>query len=579
MSYNLRKRNINKQDQFFNDKKKKIDFEDGDSSFEKISSVDENIEQSSDVEIIKSTETSHVSEVEYPISNINKRIEKVIDSIMDKHGLIIDDNDSDHEYSEKVPKDLLWKEKMDKDKVERLEPILKDIRKILEEEEPTMEKILNLVDQKKISKFDAGSLVQLFDIYNNYNPYTEEKLEIRNILCKKISDYQRIQPNQNLDEMLYKEYELMKNIPPIDIFSLKSRILSLEANDVIKARLLDMYKKLLSYGKESSSYNDIKEKLLMALDLPYNKKGYTRPLLSSEDINSYCSHVRETLDAELYGMDKVKDELICILNNKISNPDTKCSIGLKGARGTGKTSIVAALAKAINKPFQRIALAGLDDPTPFKGSDTHWSGSRPSSILRIMKEMKISDGIIFLDEIDKIGDKVQDALLHVTDYSQNHEFTDMFLDDFTHDISKIWFIYAMNDDNLINPILRDRLHIIEVDSYSKTEIKHIIKNYVFPKELKNLNISPSEVSIDESGCSALLDFCEDVNGVRTIQKSVATILSRINLYKTNCLPDGSLGKLKMDFTIPNFKLPLCVDRSLITSIMPKPKKEILSYFS
>ncbi|HMP31008.1 MAG TPA: hypothetical protein PKD85_15480, partial [Saprospiraceae bacterium] len=100
-----------------------------------------------------------------------------------------------------------------------------------------------------------------------------------------------------------------------------------------------------------------------------------------------------------------------------------------------------------------------------------------------MKKAASANPLFLLDEIDKIGkgekgDDVQGALIHVTDYSQNHEFKDAYISEFPHDISNFWFFYSMNDDVTIDPVLRDRLHIIDVESYSNNEMKEIIQKYV-----------------------------------------------------------------------------------------------------
>lgn len=253
---------------------------------------------------------------------------------------------------------------------------------------------------------------------------------------------------------------------------------------------------------------------------------------------------------------------------------------------THNTSIASALFKALGLPFERISLGGFSDATQLKGSDQHWVGSGPSLILQILKRMKVSNGGILFDEIDKIADthhgiEVVNSLLHITDYTQNNEFQDTYLNEFPHDISNIWFMFSCNDDNLIDPILRDRLHILNVESYSRDGLKQIMKNYQLPKSLNNVDMPLSLVTIEDKAYSLLIDmYCEDIRdqGARPTQKALDTLISRINLLRTNLLPDGTLGELHVGFTVPpNFKFPVIITRDMIKQLMPHKKKIMLPY--
>ena len=89
--------------------------------------------------------------------------------------------------------------------------------------------------------------------------------------------------------------------------------------------------------------------------------------------------------------------------------------------------------------------------------------------------------LILLDELGR-GDiskglEVQYSLLSVLDKTQNKEFQDLFLCEFNHDISKIWFIVTLNDEEKINSALKDRLNIIDVPSYTKKDMTEIVKRH------------------------------------------------------------------------------------------------------
>jgi ATP-dependent Lon protease len=338
-------------------------------------------------------------------------------------------------------------------------------------------------------------------------------------------------------------------------------------------------------------FSVLKEKIEWAVSLPYTKKLLPKIVYgrdSNEDINKFLTQVRRKLDENLYGMDNIKDELISILNDRITNPKAISTLALKSSPGTGKTAIASALAEAVGLPFERIALGGMTDSTTLKGADSHWLGSGPSILLHILKKMGISNGVVLLDEIDKLsasdtkGANMQNALLHITDYTQNHQFGDAFVNDIPHDLSNIWFIYAMNDEKLLDPILRDRLTILEVEPYTPADFKEITKRHLLPKALENVSIPKELVTITDGACSVILSILADQikeTGVRPIQRLIRCLASRINRLRTTTLSDGTTGNLNTRISLPGFKLPLVIDENVVKKLIDPPKKSApLSYF-
>jgi ATP-dependent Lon protease len=493
------------------------------------------------------------------------------------------------EYSGAKPLDEAWKAGIEQERVDVLEPLLQNLRQEIEHEEPTMDKILDLIFQQKINSRHGKVLVQLYDIYHNTEPYTHDHHRLRQDLVDKIAEFSRLDA-ADMKKVEEEEKRLMASLPPTDLSSIQMTIINLKADDKTKATLLDMYKKLLDMSPDSESFSTLKQKLLLGISLPHkfcNPPAIIFEGSTPEQINEHCNKIREELDKTHYGMDAIKDELLCMHNDRITNPNSRGAIGLVGMRGTGKTSIIQAYAKAVGKPFYKIALGGMTDPTPLKGSDGHWVGSGPSAVVQALKMMKVANGVLLIDEIDKPGmsDKgidIQNALLHISDYTQNHEFMDLYLPDFPHDLSNLEIFYTMNEKRFIDPTLLDRLTIFEVEPYSRRDIREIAKNYKLPDALKNVNIPSDAVTIDDSGCNALMDmFCDDMkeDGVRPIQKALNTLASRINYLRTNQLPDGTFGgRRKPRFAIPNFKLPLVITREVVQQMAVKPKKDKLTYF-
>jgi ATP-dependent Lon protease len=321
--------------------------------------------------------------------------------------------------------------------------------------------------------------------------------------------------------------------------------------------------------------------------LPYNTTSVSDTPSSPPEFNEWLSRARKLLDERLFGMENVKEELLIAAANRFTSPNAFVSIALEGPPGVGKTAIASVFAEIMNLPFERISLGGIDDSSILKGSNTQWVGSRPSTILETLGRFKVSNGVILFDEIDKIGDtprghEVVGALIHITDYTQNNEFRDAFISEFTHDISKLWFMFSMNDSSALNPILRDRLHIIKLDAYTANELKTIFRQYVFPRALCNVGIdavTASQITVSDDALDSLIS--REMNnktktGVRHIERHARTIASRINFLlqlKTECVT------VKPKFFIENFSLPRELSRKDIeTFIGPAPQKEVLSYF-
>ena len=170
-----------------------------------------------------------------------------------------------------------------------------------------------------------------------------------------------------------------------------------------------------------------------------------------------------------------------------------------------------------------------------------------------------------VDEIDKVDIKCQHAFLHVSDASDNHAFMDGYLSNFTHDLSHVLFIFNMNSEKELDPALLDRLDIIHCPEYSNEEKIQIFKNYMLPKALMNLGMKRNDIVVLDSAIKKLLE--DKKYSLRNLEMLIKDIVSKVNMYKSILLPDGSLGELQFDYEIPNFKLPLKIDYKLLSDLI------------
>lgn len=439
-----------------------------------------------------------------------------------------------------------------------------DIRDEMEDEVPTIEKIMI----SNITRNDKKQCLRLLDQMTNSDEYSSECFR----LIDSINEILLKGKNYTKEEIKFLELEeeKLKNMY-VSLDTLKSKILKLDADSGVKSKILKMYDEMMTYPSDSTTYTSLKEEIEWSIRMPYQKREIDNYVnMDNKQLNNFYCNVRKMLDQDLFGMENVKNRIMHVLNDRRSSDDS-CgrNIALVGKPGTGKTAVCKALAKILDKKFAKIS-AGALDSAAIKGSNKVWNGSEPSIILQILANLKTNNAIIMFDEVDKLGDTpqgklAQHALLHVSDPSDNKDFQDNYLKNFSHDLSKILFIYCMNDVECLDNALKDRFDIIYVDEYTNDEKLEIFKNYMLPKALLNIGMKKNDVIISDSSIKKLL---KDKNmGLRNIEKLIKNIIGKINMYKNVILQDGTTGNLKLNYEIPNFKLPLKIENKLLNDLL------------
>jgi ATP-dependent Lon protease len=279
------------------------------------------------------------------------------------------------------------------------------------------------------------------------------------------------------------------------------------------------------------------------------------------------------------------------LNNKITHNNAKgCCLGLVGPPGVAKTSIANILAKAVGMPLQQIAMGTIRDSDSLVGHDFTYEGSCPGAIYNSVKALGQTNGIIFMDELDKISDSdhgqsVSRCLLHITDSTQHDSFHDQYLgNDIDIDLSQIWFIFSMNDKEAINKTLADRIPIIEIPGYTNKEKMQIAKLHLIPKALKNLDINKKDLIFDDDSLNYIItnsnnmydQSIKDIDGntgVRQLKHIIMNIITKINMLRNTILEDGTYSNLKLTFTIKDFKMPFIITKDVVDKMKLFIKKQ------
>lgn len=259
--------------------------------------------------------------------------------------------------------------------------------------------------------------------------------------------------------------------------------------------------------------------LELLLDLPWGE--YT-------DDNFDLKKVRKVLDADHYGLDKIKDRIIEHLAVLKLKGDMKAPIlCLVGPPGVGKTSLGESVAKAINRKYIRMSLGGLHDESEIRGHRKTYIGAMPGRIIQSIKKAQSSNPVFILDEIDKIGSDFRgdpsSALLEVLDPAQNHSFYDNYLET-EYDLSKVMFIATANTLNGIQPALRDRMEIIHISGYSEEEKLQIAKRHLVPDQRKEHGLKARQIKIGDATLKQVIREYTRESGVRSLNREIAGLM-------------------------------------------------------
>ena len=320
-----------------------------------------------------------------------------------------------------------------------------------------------------------------------------------------------------------------------DVYS--DKIKKLKLDEKSEDTLLKESNKLskMSYGSQEASV--IRTYLDTVLDLPWNKSSPDKIVISK---------IQKSLDKSHFGLQKIKERIIEQLAvRRLSGNQKGQIICFAGPPGVGKTSIAQSIAKAIGRNSQRIALGGVHDEAEIRGHRRTYIGSMPGRIISAIQSAGTNNPVLILDEVDKLasdykGDPTS-ALLEVLDSEQNYKFVDHYID-VPFDLSNVMFITTANDVSAIPAPLRDRMEIIEIDSYTREEKFNIAKKHLIPKQLNECGFTPKAVKFTQKAVYFLIDFYTREAGVRTLERLIASILRKCAVKR---LADNTL-EFKID---------------------------------
>jgi ATP-dependent Lon protease len=242
-------------------------------------------------------------------------------------------------------------------------------------------------------------------------------------------------------------------------------------------------------------------------------------------------NAREILDRDHFGLEKVKERIIEHLAVLKLKGDMKSPIlCLYGPPGVGKTSLGKSIAEALGRKYERVSLGGLRDESEIRGHRKTYIGAMPGRIIKSIQKAKSSNPVFVLDEIDKVtrdshGDP-SSALLEVLDPEQNEAFHDNYLE-LDYNLSKVMFVATANSLASVQPALKDRMEIIEINGYTIEEKVQIAKKHLLPKQLKSHGLKNEQFTLSDSILEKIIDQYTRESGVRTLDKMVSKMIRNV----------------------------------------------------
>lgn len=328
------------------------------------------------------------------------------------------------------------------------------------------------------------------------------------------------------------------------------------------------FDRLTPFGSE---YFKLKNWVDGIMNVPFGIFKNTTVTNQSEkvDIKKYLKSVSKHMDNAVYGHENAKKQILQVIAQTITNPSEGGSIiAIQGPPGVGKTQLIQdGISKALDRPFEFIALGGATDSCFLEGHDYTYEGSGWGKIVDVLMRAKCMNPVIFFDELDKVsetakGEEIINILTHLTDSTQNSHFNDKYFSGVDFDLSKAIFIFSFNDESKINRVLRDRMYIIRTDGFELKDKKKIASNYLIPKLIKSVGFEEDKIIFTNDIIEFIIDNYTFEGGVRRLKECLLEITKEINLR----LLDGT--KLNGNKII----LPITITKEMLTEDIFKKRR-------
>jgi ATP-dependent Lon protease len=387
---------------------------------------------------------------------------------------------------------------------------------------------MNLDVEKKQAILEEDDISKRTNAVLKHLSYEKHLLEVKNDIANRVrTEFDQQQREYFLQQQMKTIQEELGGVSnEAEIQLMRDRAEKMDWPDIAAKQFDKEIQRLQRMSPQVPDFGIQRNYLEFILDLPWNK-------LTVQPIK--LSKARRVLDRDHFGLDKVKERLLEHLAVLKLKDDMRSPIlCLYGPPGVGKTSLGKSIAEALGRDYIRMSLGGLRDESEIRGHRKTYIGAMAGRILQLIKKAGSSNPVFVLDEIDKLGFGVQgdpsSALLEVLDPEQNKTFYDNFLE-MGYDLSKVLFIATANTISTVQPALRDRMELIEVNGYTMEEKEQIGKKYLLPKQLEEHGLDKNSIKIGKSEMIDLIDNYTRESGVRNLNRELAKLARKAALSK------------------------------------------------
>jgi flagellar biosynthesis GTPase FlhF len=440
--------------------------------------------------------------------------------------------------------------------------VIEELNDLLDEEPMARKRkrVVNSADEVSNKEFNS----KLKDIRESYN---QNKVDMTKVIEAKFNDedgawfYSRLgrikgmeacKDKYDIEDEIQRKFDTLSSLQSANLYDKFNR--PIERNvikEIIDSRKSNEIKQIMInrmtsvHNNGSEEYHKSLAWLDVALSIPTDSEGGISK--DSTGIGLILHNLKKNLDSHLFGMDNVKRQILQAVATIHGDPDSGYIIALVGDPGVGKTTISSLIAESIGMGFGQVSCGSIKDHAVIMGHSSTYVGAKPGVFTQILINNNDVRNVILLDEMDKLHDNsILPSLLQILDKTQNSRFKDAFCPEFDIDMSKNLYMIAVNDINVFDKALRDRLKIIEVSGYDIEEKTDICCNYIIPKIKKTTGILPSidrntvkyfvnKISPNKSGVRDVMRYFEDIYEKLDMIRRVTEYLKSVNIIEDDSI--------------------------------------------
>jgi ATP-dependent Lon protease len=385
--------------------------------------------------------------------------------------------------------------------------------------------MLSLDVAKEQALLEAPTRVEALRLMHGYLGHEVQVLDLRKKISSQVETEMTRQQREYMlrQQMQAIQEELGEKSPEkAEIDELRTRLAETELPAEVRKEAERELTRLERMPAAAPDFQVTRTWLDLVLELPWKKAP-------PQAID--LEHARRVLDEDHFDLEEIKERILESLAVLKLNPQAKAPIlCLVGPPGVGKTSLGQSIARSLDRKFERMSLGGLHDEAELRGHRRTYIGAMPGRILQALRRAKVSNPVLMLDEVDKLGRDFRgdpaSALMEVLDPSQNYAFRDNYLD-LPFDLSAVFFITTANTLDAIPRPLLDRMEVIRLAGYSEEEKVEIAQRYLWPRRLKEAGLTPEQLRIAPEALRQVIGRYTREAGVRELERMLGRICRKV----------------------------------------------------